>query len=48
MIKDEIPRNEMDKNLQDLHEKFKILLNNTKKTWTKVEAHHVMDRKKML
>ena len=37
VIKDEIPRNEINKNLQ-IFIKIKILLKNTKNTWTNLEA----------
>ena len=48
MIKDEIPRNEIKKHLQDLHEKIKILLENPKKTWGNNEACHVQGKEDIM
>lgn len=40
-MKDETPRNEINENLQNLHEKIRILLKSTKKTQRNVEEYHV-------
>ena len=48
MIKDEIPRNKIKKHLQDLHEKIKILLKNTKKTWGNNKAYHVQGKEDLI
>lgn len=42
VIKYEIPGDEVNKNLQNLCEKIKILLKNTEKTWTNVKEYHTL------
>lgn len=42
MIKYEIPRDEVNKNLQNLCEKIKILLKNTEEAWTNVKEYHTL------
>lgn len=42
VIKYEIPRDEVNKNLQNLCEKIKILLKNTEEAWTNVKEYHTL------